>query len=126
MKTQAMVSGLRITLSKTELQALLSLARFGAGELATVHHYILPKRQEAVAVDVIQGLEQSLASLRWNQAEAKARRDEPKREAARRAAREFHAQIDGYTVWAMLGLSGQSAPAARFVVRSATDAHGRQ
>jgi hypothetical protein len=104
MKTHAMASGLRVTLSKTELQALLALARYGAEQIAAAHHsYILPKRQEAVAVDVMQGLEQGLASLRWKQAEAKARRDAPKREAERRAAREHHAVIDGHAVWGRLG-----------------------
>ncbi len=104
MKTHAMISGLRITLSKTELQALLNLVRYGADQLANAHqHYILPKRQEAVAADVIQGLELGLASLRFKQTEAKERREAPKREAARRAAREHHAVIDGHTVWGSLG-----------------------
>ena len=103
MKTQAMTSGLRITLSKTELQALLNLARYGADQLATTgHYYILPRRQEAVAYDVVHGLEIGLASLQWKQAEAKARREAPKREAEHRATREHHAVIDGYTVWAYL------------------------
>ena len=104
MKTHALASGLRVTLSKTELQALLALARYGAEQIAAAHHsYIVPKRQEAVAAGVIQGLEQGLSSVRWKQAEAKARRDAPKREAARRAAREHYAVIDGYNVWGMLG-----------------------
>jgi len=103
MKTHAMASGLRVTLTKTELQALLALARYGVEQIAAAHHsYIVPKRQEALAADVIKGLEQGLSSVRWKQAEAKARRDAPKREAERRAAREHHAQIDGYTVWGML------------------------
>lgn len=104
MKTHAMASGLRVTLSKTELQALLALARYGADQIAAAHHsYIVSTRQEAVAADVVQGLEQGLSSLRSKQAEAKVRREEPKREAERRAAREHHAQIDGFTVWGMLG-----------------------
>ncbi|WP_293922587.1 hypothetical protein [Sphingobium sp. UBA5915] len=104
MKTHAMASGLRITLTKIELQALLSLARSGADQLEAARHYsILPKRQEAVAPDIIQGLERGLASVQWKQAEAKARREQPKREAERRAAREHHARIDGYAVWAMFG-----------------------
>ncbi len=104
MKTHAMASGLRITLTKTELQALLNLARYGADQLDTArHNHILPRRHEAVAADVIQGLECGLASVQWKQAEAKARREQPKRDAERRAAREHHAQIDGYSVWAMLG-----------------------
>lgn len=104
MKTHAMASGLRVTLNKTELQALLALARYGAEQIAAAHHsYILPRRQEAVVADVIQGLEQGLSSVCWKQAEAKARRDAPKREAERRAAREHHAVIDGYNVWGMLG-----------------------
>lgn len=96
-----MVSGLRVTLTKTELQALLHLARYGADQIASGRHYHLPKRQETVAADVIQGLERGLASLQGKQ--AKARRETPKREAERRAAREYHARIDGYTVWGMLG-----------------------
>lgn len=36
MKTQAMTSGLRVTLSKTELEALLTLARYGAEQLAGI------------------------------------------------------------------------------------------
>lgn len=104
MKTHAMASGLRVTLSKTELQALLKLAQYGAEQIAAArHYYILPHRQEAVAADVIQGLERGLASVQWKQAEAKARREAPKREAERRAAREHHARIDGYAVWGMLG-----------------------
>ena len=104
MKTHAMASGLRVTLTKTELQALLNLARYAADQIeAARHHYILSKRQEAVAADVMQGLEHGLASVNWKQAEAKARREAPKREAERRAAREYHANIDGYTVWGMLG-----------------------
>ncbi|OUC53022.1 MULTISPECIES: hypothetical protein [Sphingomonadaceae] len=104
MKTHAMASGLRVTLSKTELQALLKLAQYGAEQIAAArHHYILPQRQEAVAADVIQGLERGLVSVQWKQAEAKARREAPKREAERRAAREHHARIDGYAVWGMLG-----------------------
>lgn len=103
MKTHPMASGLRITLTKTELQALLNLARYGAEQIAAArHYYIMPKRQEAIAADVVQGLEQGLASVQWKQAEAKAR-EQPKREAERRAAREHHVQIDGYTVWGMLG-----------------------
>ncbi|RIA46423.1 hypothetical protein DFR49_0964 [Hephaestia caeni] len=104
MKTQAMTSGLRITLNKTELQALLKLARYGAEQVAAArHYYILPERQVALGTDVILGLEQGLTSLQWKQAEAKAMRDAPKREAERRAAREHHAQIDGYSVIGMLG-----------------------
>lgn len=99
-----MASGLRVTLTKTELQALLNLARYAADQIeATRHHYILSKRQEAVAADVMQGLEHGLASVQWKQAEAKARRDAPKREAERRAAREHHALIEGFSVWGMLG-----------------------
>ncbi|MDF0490407.1 hypothetical protein PX554_19955 [Sphingomonas sp. H39-1-10] len=104
MKTQAMTSGLRLTLSKTELQALLTLARYGARQLETNgHSYLVPRRQEAVAGDVIHGLERGLADLQWKQAEAQARRDAPKREAAARAAREHHAEVDGFFVWGMLG-----------------------
>ena len=104
MKTHAMVSGLRVTLTKTELLALLSLARYGADQIATARHqYLMPKRQEAVAADVIQGLARGLASVQWKQAEAKAKREAPKREAERRAARAHNALIDGYTVWGILG-----------------------
>ncbi|OUC54819.1 hypothetical protein CA262_08090 [Sphingobium sp. GW456-12-10-14-TSB1] len=104
MKTHAMASGLRITLSKTELQALLKVAQYGADRIAAAPcSYIRPKRQEVVAVDVIQGLERGLASVQWKKAEAKARREAPKREAERSAAREHHTRIDGYAVWGMLG-----------------------
>lgn len=103
MKTYALLSGLRVTLTKTELQALLGLARYGADQLASGGHYYLPKRQEAVAPDVIDGLELGLTALRFKQAEAQARRDRPKREAARRAAREHHAEVDGYSVIGILG-----------------------
>ena len=104
MKTQAMTSGLRLTLSKTELQALLTLARYGARQLETNgHSYLVPRRQEAVAGDVIQGLERGLADLQWKQAEARARREAPKREAAARAAREHHAEVDGFFVRGLLG-----------------------
>jgi hypothetical protein len=106
MKTHEMTSGIRITLSKTELQALLTLARYGAAQIAAARDYdIVPERQGAVAADVIQGLELGLASVRWKQAEAKSRREAPKREAERRATREHHALIDGYTVWGTLGRS---------------------
>lgn len=110
MKTHAMVSVTRSPLTRTELQALLHLARCGADQVANGHHYLLSRRQEAVATDVIEDLERGLASLQGKQAEAKARRETPKREAERRAAREYHAQIDGYTVWGMLGLSGPMLP----------------
>ena len=103
MKTSAMVSGLRVTLTKTDLQALLNLARYGADQLASDGARYLPKRQEAVAGDLISGLELGLAALRYKQAEAKARREEPKREAERRAARTHHATIDGYSVMGFLG-----------------------
>lgn len=104
MKTHAMTSGLRITLSKTELQALLTLARYGAEQLAaTREHYTVPKREETVVPDIIKGLDDGLTSLRWKQAEARERRDAPRREAERRAAREHHAMVDGHTVWATLG-----------------------
>lgn len=103
MKTHALVSGLRVTLTQTELQALLHLARYGADQVANGHHHLLSRRQEAVATDVIQDLERGLASLQWKQTEAKVRREAPKREAERRAARAYRAQIDGHTVWGMLG-----------------------
>jgi len=104
MKTHAMASGLRVTLTKTELRALLTLARYGAEQVAAArHYYIVPQRQEAVAADVIQDLERGLASVEWKQAEARARREAPKREAERRAAREHHASVDGLTIWATLG-----------------------
>lgn len=104
MKTHATTSGLRVTLSKTELQALLTLARYGADQLAAARdYYIVPKRQEAVAPDIIKGLEDGLVSLRWKQAEARERREAPRREAERRAAREHHAQIDGFTILGDLG-----------------------
>lgn len=104
MKTHPMASGLRVTLTKTELQALLKLARFAVDQLPSArHYYILPQRQVDLAADVIKGLEGGLASVQFKQAEAKARREAPKREAERRAAREHHALIDGYTVWATLG-----------------------
>jgi len=55
MKTHAMTSGLRVTLSKTALQALLTLARYGAERIAAVRdYYIVPRRQEAVAPGIIQ------------------------------------------------------------------------
>ena len=111
MKTHPMASGLRVTLTKTELQALLKLARLAVDQLPAARHCdILAQRQVDVAADVIKGLELGLTSVQWKQAEAKARREAPKRVAERRAAREHHALIDGYTVWGTLGLSGQSAP----------------
>ncbi len=104
MKTHPMASGLRVTLTKTELQALLKLARFAVDQLPAARHcYILPQRQVDLAADVIKSLELGLASVQFKQAEAKARREAPKREAERRAAREHHALIDGYTVWGTLG-----------------------
>jgi hypothetical protein len=104
MKTHPMASGLRVTLTKTELQALLKLARFAVDQLPAARHYhILPQRQVDLAADVIKSLERGLTSVQFKQAEAKARREAPKREAERRAAREHHALIDGYTVWATLG-----------------------
>lgn len=104
MKTHPMASGIRVTLTKTELQALLKLARFAVDQLpAARHHYILPQRQVDLAADVIKGLEGGLASVQFKQVEAKARREAPKREAERRAAREHHALIEGFTVWATLG-----------------------
>ncbi|TAJ74160.1 MAG: hypothetical protein EPO45_17330 [Sphingobium sp.] len=104
MKTHPMASGLRVTLTKTELQALLKLAQFAVNQFpAARHYYILPQRQVDLAEDVIKGLELGLTSVQYKQAEAKARREAPKREAERRAAREHHAMIDGYTVWGTLG-----------------------
>lgn len=104
MKTHPMASGLRVTLTKTELQALLKLARFAVDQLpAARHHYILAQRQVDIATDVIKSLELGLTSIQLKQVEAKARREAPKREAERRAAREHHALIDGYTVWGTLG-----------------------
>ena len=98
MKTHPMASGLRVTLTKTELQALLKLARFAVDQLPAARHFhILPQRQVHLAADVIKSLELGLASVQFKQAEA------PKREAERRAAREHHALIDGYTVWGTLG-----------------------
>ncbi|OYW89282.1 MAG: hypothetical protein B7Z20_00335 [Sphingobium sp. 32-64-5] len=77
-----MVSGLRVTLTKTELQALLKLARFSVDQLpAARHHYILAQRQVDIATDVIKSLELSLTSIQLKQAETKARREAPKREA---------------------------------------------
>mgnify|MGYP001607081120 CR=1 FL=1 len=49
MKTQAMTSGLRVTLSATELRALLNLARFASDQLAGDTGYHLDTRQAAVA-----------------------------------------------------------------------------
>ncbi|MBB5707321.1 hypothetical protein [Sphingopyxis panaciterrulae] len=104
MKTHAMLRGLRVTLTKTELQALLNLTRYGAGQIASNSSFnYLPKRQEGVADDVINGLELGLASLRAKQAEARFRREQPKREAEQRAARTHHAEIDGYYVIGFLG-----------------------
>ena len=103
MKTNALMRGLRVTLSKTELQALLGLARYGADQLASGGLYYLPRRQEAVVPDVIHGLELGLAALRSKQAEAQARRDRPRIEAERRMAREHHADVDGYSVLGFLG-----------------------
>lgn len=103
MKTHALLRGLRVTLTKTELQALLGLARYGADQLANGGYFYLPKRQETAAPDVIRGLELGLVSLQWKQAEAQEKRDRPKREAARRASREHHADVDGYSVIGTLG-----------------------
>lgn len=105
MKAQALAAGLRLTLSKTELETLLILARYGADRLRDDGRslFLLTRKQENIAVDLVHGLETGLTSVRWKQAEAKARRDEPKREAERRAAREHHAQIDGYTILGLLG-----------------------
>ncbi len=104
MKTHAMTSGLRATLTKTELQALIALARHGLDRLAAdPRSYVLSRREETVAPDVIHGLESGLRAVRGKQAEAKDRREQPKRDAERRAAREHHAMIDGFTVWGVLG-----------------------
>src|SRR3546814_9884315 len=92
MKTHPMASGLRGTLTTTELQALLKLARSAVDRLPNAGpYYILPQRQVDLAADVIKGLELGLTSVQWKQAEAKARREAPKREAERRAAREHNA-----------------------------------
>lgn len=99
MKSRALTAGLRITLSKTELKTLLTLARHGADD----ERCYLPARQKATVEELIHGLQSGLAEVRWKQAEAKARREAPKREAERRAAREHHAEIDGYSVIGMLG-----------------------
>ncbi|MFC0203317.1 hypothetical protein [Novosphingobium soli] len=104
MKTHPMVSGLRVTLTTTELQALIKLAQFAVNQLpAARHYYILPQRQVDLVADVLKSLELGLASVQFKQAEAKARREAPKREAERRAAREHHDLIDGYTVCGTLG-----------------------
>jgi len=99
MKTQALTSGLRITLSKTELQTLLALAEHSAAD----NRCYLSNRQQIIAADLVRQLRAGLSEVRWKQAEAKARHEVPKREAERRAAREHHAEIDGYTVMGMLG-----------------------
>ncbi|WIW89624.1 hypothetical protein K3M67_06610 [Sphingobium sp. V4] len=104
MKTHAMTSGLRVTLTKTELQALLALARHGRDQLAAnPRSYVLSRREEGVAPDVVHALESGLRAVRGKQAEAKDRREQPKRDAERRAAREHHALIEGFSVLGMLG-----------------------
>lgn len=80
MKTHPMASGLRVTFTKTELQALLKLARFAVDQLpAARHYYILPQRPVDVAADLIKGLELGLASVQFKQAEARERREAPSR-----------------------------------------------
>src|SRR3546814_3412319 len=87
-----------------ELHALPKRSRSAVERLPNVgHEYNLPQRQVDLAAEGIKGLELRLTSVQWKQAEAKARREAPKREAERRAAREHHALIDGYTVWGTLG-----------------------
>lgn len=103
MKSYTLAAGLRVTFSKTELETLLILLRYAANDLGADHRLYLSDRQKTLAVDMVQGLETGMSSLRFKQAEAKARRDAPKREAERRAAREYHAEIDGYIVSGMLG-----------------------
>lgn len=105
MKSQTLAAGLRLTLSKTELETLLILARYGAGRLGHDGSILfgLNGKQQTISEDLVQTLEAGLTALRWKQAEARARRDAPRREAERRAAHEHHAQIEGYSVWGMLG-----------------------
>jgi len=103
MKTQPMTTGLRVTLSKTELDTLLTLLRYSAAHPSGDRPWLLSGRQASLAPAIIDQLERGLVSLRWKQAEARSRRDAPQREAESRAAREHHASIDGYTVWGMLG-----------------------
>lgn len=98
-----MSSGLQVTLSKTELEALLALTRRGADQFDAHGWHHLTKAQETAAIGIIRGLKHGLADLGAKQAEAKWNRDAPKREAARRAAMEHHAVVDGYTVLGMLG-----------------------
>lgn len=99
MKSQPLTTGLRISLSKTELQTLLTLAEHAVSD----NRCSLSEKQQATASNLVDGLRSGLAALRFKQAAAKARRDAPRREAERRTAREHHAEIDGYRVWGMLG-----------------------
>jgi hypothetical protein len=103
MKTQAMSAGLRVTLSKSELDTLLTLLRHSAAHPSGDRPWLLSGRQATLAPAIIDQLEKGLASLRWKQAEARSRREAPRREAERRAAREHHASIDGFSVWGILG-----------------------
>lgn len=103
MKTQAMTTGLRVTLSRTELDTLLTLLRHSAAHPSGDRPWLLSGRQTTLAPTIVDQLEKGLVSLRWKQAEAQSRREAPRREAERRVAREHHVSIDGYTVWGMLG-----------------------
>jgi len=99
MKSQPLTTGLRVSLSKTELQTLLALAEHAVSD----HRCYLSEKQQATASNLVDGLRSGLAALRFKQAEAKARRDAPRRQSERRSAHEHHLEIDGYRVWGMLG-----------------------
>lgn len=98
-----MTTGLRVTLSRTELDTLLTLLRHSAAHPSGDRPWLLSGRQATLAPTIVDQLEKGLVSLRLKQAKARSRREAPRREAERRAAREHHASIDGYTVWGMSG-----------------------
>lgn len=102
MRYQALTSGLRVTFTASELKQLLNLARFGRDSLEGSPYFLTEKEAETAA-RVIAELEAGQVSVRWKQAEAKARRDAPKREEERRRAREHFAVIEGWSVSAMIG-----------------------
>lgn len=90
MKSRVTQSALTVTLTKTELLALIAIARHGDAYLS--------RAQASAAAEIIGGLEKGLSELRWKQAEAKNRREANKRANDRRNTHEHHELIDGYTV----------------------------
>ena len=102
MRTQVLASGLRVTLSETELRALLNSARFGAEQLS-LQGMALERRQSAVIDDVIAGLELAGAGLSIKKQQKTSEKMVATALEQRREGREHHCEVEGWLVTASLG-----------------------